>query len=457
MMYPRIRLAKELLAPNGVIFVSIDDNEAHNLRQIMNEVFGEENFLAQFTWVKKKKGSHLSKTIRDMTEYVIAFAGNSDGLELFGEDAYSDKWQPLAKRTNAVKTLAFPACLVKTTLRDGSYESGRYGVGTSSIKFEAAITVKAAKIINQFEVSGPFVWTQTKLDEELKNGTTVALSSKFGFNVFRYNQDEKIKRPSTLLDAKVEVGTNEDANQELIQIFKREGIMSYPKPTSLIKYLVRSVTHFDKSGIVLDFFAGSGTTGHAVWELNKEDHGDRKFILVQLPEPCPPGSNAAKAGYTTIADICKDRLTRTSKNLAPRKGSIEFSFRVLKLRRSNFRIWEDYTGQDLEKLEEKLNLFEVPLVKGWKTEDLICEILLLEGFPLDSDSARIDKLAKNTIYQIKSDEGGHRLLVSLDARIDPDTLKRVNVNSDDVFICLDGAISDQSKQYLADRCKLRTI
>lgn len=273
----RLRIAKQLLSDGGLIFISIDDHEQGNLKVLCDEIFLENNFIATFSWVKKKKGSHLSKTVRSMTEYVLCYAMNYSSIELYGENAYSDKQQPLAKRTNSIKRLSFPANLIQTTLKNGTY-SGKQGLGTSASTF-LPFTVQNGIVITECIVDGPFIWTQPKLDEELSHGTQVFLSSKFGFNVLRYNQGEKIKRPSTLIDNTVGVGTNEDAYNEIIEIFNAEGVMSYPKPTSLIKYLVRSKTYFKLDSIVLDFFAGSGTTLHAVMQLNAEDGGKRTCIL----------------------------------------------------------------------------------------------------------------------------------------------------------------------------------
>lgn len=277
-MSKRLRIAKRLLSDRGVIFISIDDNEQANLKLLCDEVFGENNFIAQFVWVKKRKGSHLSKTTRSMTEYILCYAHTYYELELYGEAAYSDKLQPLAKRTNAHKTLIFPSMLIETTLEDGIY-GGLLGNGSSALTFED-FEVKNRIVISGCKVTGPFIWTQGKLDDELKLGTKVYLSSKFGFNVLRSDQDSKVKRPSTLIDGKNNVGTNEDAYEEIIDIFGEEGIMSYPKPVSLVKYLVNTIGYYYKNITVLDFFAGSGTTLHAVMQLNKEDGGHRQCILV---------------------------------------------------------------------------------------------------------------------------------------------------------------------------------
>lgn len=284
MMYPRLKLAKDLLSEDGVIFISIDDNEVDNLKKLSDEIFGEKNFISCFTWVKKKKGSHLSKTIRNMTEYILGYSKNISKIELFGEEAYSDKWQPLAKRTNTHKILEFREKIIETRLNNGKYKAGIYGDGTSAVEFLNDFEIDNGFLISKVNVKGPFIWIQNKLNEEIKLGTRVSLSSKFGFNVLRSNQEEKIKRPTTILDSKLKIGTNEDAYDETIRIFGKEGIMSYPKPSSLIKYMINTIGYYNKEMIVLDFFSGSATTAHAVMQLNAEDSGNRKFIMVQLPK-----------------------------------------------------------------------------------------------------------------------------------------------------------------------------
>jgi adenine-specific DNA-methyltransferase len=281
-MQRRLKIAKRLLTENGILFISIDDNEQSQLKLLCDEIFLENNFVGNFIWVKKKKGSHLSKTLRSMTEYILCYSKSIKNIELYGEDAYSDKWQPLVKRTNSNKELIFPSNFVKTTLKDGVYPAGRYGSGSSSILSKLDFRVENGLVIDSLIIEAPFVWVQKKLDEEIKFGSQISLSSKFGFNTLRHNQDEKIKRPSSLINSEINVGTNEDAYQELIDIFNAEGIMTYPKPSTLVKYLTNTSTFFSKleKPIIVDFFAGTGTTLHATMALNAEDGGNRQCILV---------------------------------------------------------------------------------------------------------------------------------------------------------------------------------
>ncbi|MDY4078599.1 MAG: site-specific DNA-methyltransferase [Clostridium sp.] len=420
MMYPRLRLSKNLLHKDGIMFVSIDDNEVENLKKICDEIFGESNFIAYFTWIKKKKGSHLSKTVRNMTEYVLCYAKEINKIELFGEEAYSDKWQPLVKRTNAHKILVFPSNEVETKLIDGEYEAGVYGEGTSSLEFMENFIVHNNKVKTKIKVNGPFVWTQGKLNEEIEKGTKISLSSKFGFNVFRSDQEEKIKRPITILDSKLNIGTNEDAYKEIISIFGKEGIMSYPKPISLIKYLIRTISYYYKDMIVLDFFSGSSTTAHAVMQLNAEDKGNRKFIMVQLPEECDENSEAYKAGYKNICEIGKERIRRAGDKIVEenkdKEGieNLDIGFKVFKLAKSNIKPWNpDYDNLKMT-LEDSINNF----VPGRKEEDIVYEIMLKYGidltYPVD-----VKEVCGKKIFSI----GFGALIVCLDSEI---TLELVN-------------------------------
>lgn len=287
MMYPRLVLLRQFLRDDGVIFVSIDDFEIASLECLLIEIFGPINRLGIFSWQRKKKGSHLDAHMRKMSEFVVCYAKKKGALKsLYGEDAYAEKLQPLVKRTNKLKTLVFEAGKVTTKLDDGKYDAGYRGKEGTGLRFIDGFTVKNGLVANPMTIEGRFVWTQKKLDDELQQGSTIELSKKFGLNSGRHDQSEKTKTPSTLLLPSSGIGTNEDASQELAEIFAREmgKTFPYPKPSSLVQYLIRAATHDTKDAIVLDSFAGSGTTAHAVLKQNAADGGDRRFILVEMDE-----------------------------------------------------------------------------------------------------------------------------------------------------------------------------
>jgi adenine-specific DNA-methyltransferase len=286
MMYPRLKLLQKLLADEGVIFISIDDHEQASLKLICDEIFGIGNFIGIFSWVRKKKGSFLSKTLRKMTEYVYCYKNSDADIEFYGENAYSDKWQPIVKRTNNIGKLSIRSSIVETTLPDGSYEQGFRGNEGTGITFLNPFVVENGKITNDINVQGRFVWSQEFFEKEISNGTRISLSNKFGFNVLRFNQDSKTKTPSTLINEFNGVGTNEDASSNLQEIFNSglNEVFQYSKPFSLVQYLITMLCKDDPNAIILDSFAGSGTTAHAVLNLNKQDGGNRKFILVEMED-----------------------------------------------------------------------------------------------------------------------------------------------------------------------------
>lgn len=438
MIYPRLKVAKDLLSEDGVIFISIDDNEVENLRKVCDEIFGQSNTIGVFVWTKKKKGSHLSKTFRSMTEYVLCYSKNISNIELFGEEAYSDKWQPIVKKTNAIKVLCFPANLVETSLISNSYSSGVYAKDTTPIEFLDDFTIEGGMVTNSVRVSGPFVWTQAKLDDEIKAGTKFSLSNKFGFNVFRSDQLDKVKRPSSIIDAKVNVGTNEDASTEIEKLFGKERIMDYPKPSSLIRYLINTLAHYDKELIALDFFSGSATTAHAVMQLNAEDGGNRKFIMVQLPEATDEKSEAYKAGYKNICEIGKERIRRAGKKIKEDSPlttqDLDTGFRVLKLDSSNMQDVY-YTPEEFDQRD----LFEDNIKSDRTEEDLLFQTMIDLGIEL---SAKIEQtqIAGKTVWNVSD---GY-LMACFDEAVNETTITEIAKQQPYYFVMRDKSLANDN-------------
>jgi hypothetical protein len=317
MMHPRLALMQELLADTGAIFVSIDDGELGSLLALMDEVFGAANRLTTFTWIRKKKGSHLDRHLRRMTEFVLCYAKRIGSLPpLYGEPAYAGKWQPLVKRTNRENTLAVPAGAAETTLPDGRYPAGPRGAGGTALRFAEDFQADRGRIATALRIRGRFVWTQAKLDAELAAGTRLALSRSFGLNVLRWDQQTKVKRPSTLLGAACGIGTNEDASAEVMDILaaERGTAFAFPKPVSLVRHLLRTVVQDRPEAIVLDAFAGSGTTGHAVMDLNAADGGRRRCLLMETGEDQPGAAGICLA-------ITRERLLRVARGYRNGKGA----------------------------------------------------------------------------------------------------------------------------------------
>jgi adenine-specific DNA-methyltransferase len=237
-------------------------------------------------------------------------------------------------------------------------------------------------------------------------------------------------------------------------LFEGDIPLQFPKPVDLLKTLIELGTDVDSGHLVLDFFAGAGTTQQAVFELNRADGGDRRAILVQLPEAISGGR------YSTVAAVAIERIRRVIKKLLKeaKPGPHEdLGVRVLKLAASNFRAWQGYTGDDMSQLEIRFAEAEDPLTKGWTPDGLLTEVMLVEGFPLESSVADLGSTGHNSVKVVTSEHCSHRLLVCLDKRIEDSVVEKLSFEAGDVLVCRDTALTDQTKQRLADHINLKTI
>jgi len=281
MMENRLSLAKELMKDSGVIFVSIDDNELERLKMLMSLVYEEDKFLETFIWNNTSTPPSLSDISRKNVEYILTFAnkriiGKFKGRIAEGNDA------PLLNTGNPLRILEFPPQKVKFNIPDGIYSKGK----KKRVTLLDDVVVEHGLNKNAFRLECESKWTQETLEEEIKKGTIFLVKSKdFSIRYLRKRGKEEWITPDKYIDnifleKKAGVGTNEDAKKELKNL--SINFSSYPKPVSLIHYLIRTITAVDE--VVLDFFAGSGTTAHAVMKLNNEDGGKRKFILVEVAD-----------------------------------------------------------------------------------------------------------------------------------------------------------------------------
>ena len=271
----RLKLAKGILRDEGIIFISIDDNEFAQLKLLCDKIFGENNMVAIFNWKKTSTPPSLSKNVRKKFEYVLCYKKNQYNNGLNGGTVEGGD-MPLLNGSNTWGTLKFKKDSVIFKLPDGFYPKGE----KDRVVLEEDINIVNGVSDCDIVLSGNFKWKQDTVDQEICDGTKFYIKSdKFAI---RYQREGvRVKVPSNIISKEeCEVGTNEDATKELQQIFNSKSeVFSHPKPTSLIKYLINMITYDNKNATILDFFAGSGTTGQAVLELNKEDGGNRKFIL----------------------------------------------------------------------------------------------------------------------------------------------------------------------------------
>ena len=336
MMYPRLKLARNLLKDDGVIFISIDDNELENLKKVCNEVFGEENFVTQFIWTKTSTPPSLSYKCRKTVEYVVCFEKNKSNNKFFGTFLENGD-APLLNTGNPKKEISFPAGSLKITyIKDGIIKSGKY----EKVILLDDIIVDNNVSTNKVRMIGEFKWEQNTVDKEINNGCYFLIKSDKLSIRFQRVDNNNYKTPNNFLNIELnkdtDVLTNESATKEL-ESLNLVNIFDFPKPTSLIKKLISMNCYFDKEAIILDFFSGSSTTAHTVMQLNEEDGGNRKYIMVQLPEVTDEKSEAYKAGYKNICEIGKERIRRAGDKIVNESGKtdLDIGFKVFKLEEDN--------------------------------------------------------------------------------------------------------------------------
>ena len=400
MIYSRLRLARTLLREDGVIFASIDDCESHNIRKVLDEIFGESNFVAQLVWEKKKKGAFLSGSSTNVKEYVVAYAKNLASFKgLVGEIARGEETYPVIKTTNSrgvrVIKKGIPSKYREKNHRVAS--GSRISSGNMEMILLSDLVISDGVLVEDVQVESNWIYSQDLINKYAEDKSLYVTQDLYFRRVVTEPREKMLK---DLLPMKGDRltgfdfvysddlfcdgwGTNEDGFDELHAIFGAQSLMSFPKPSKLLAKLTLSACRFDPDCIVLDFFAGSATTAHGVMTLNSQDGGNRKFILVQLPETCDESTEAFKAGYKTIAEISKERIRRVGKKLLEGKchqdWKKDIGFRVLKIDTSNMAD-VFYAPDALDKAE--FDMFVDNIKPGRTPEDLLFQVMLDWGVDL---------------------------------------------------------------------------
>lgn len=369
MLYPRLRIAKDLLTEDGVIFISIDDNEQENLKKICDEIFGSQNFVFQIAWRRTDNQPNIGKIAR-VKEYILCFAKNISSLGL-GKLPLTDKAKA-EYRYRDEKGLFRRAILLDKT-------RGRY---------HYPVTTKSGNILN-----GPWM----KTEEEFR-----ALDSK-GAIYWTSGGDEQPYGKIYLSESKgaipndfwgIEYGTNQRASLEVERLFEKR-CFDFPKPVSLIAALL--TLGAEEDSIVIDFFSGSATTAQATMQVNAENRGNRKFILVQLPERCDSKSQAFKEGYKTICDIGEERIRRAGKKIKEETGAdIDYGFRCFRVDSSNMK---DVYYKPSDVKQGELDLFTDNIKEDRTPEDLLIQVMLDLGVLLSS-KVEEEEMAGKKVFSV---------------------------------------------------------
>ena len=426
MMYPRLFLARQLLTEDGIIFVSIDDHEVYNLRLMMNEIFGEENFIGGFVWRKKAGAGADSKLFFRQHEHILMYAHTKGQIaELF---------QPLTKKQ-------------RDEYKNPDNDPHGPWASTDLTRTGDNDPARIYEVISPTGKKFTHCWTYTKSNFEKLIDDNLIWWGKDGNSKpkrKRFLKEKAGLTPRSWIDIALTADGTSDLKKLGLSVF------DYPKPVKLLKLFLQIATK--PNDLVLDFFAGSGTTAQAVIELNQEDGGNRQFIMVQLPELTPEKSVGRKAGFETIAAIGKERIRRVCHNSAESPG-----FRVFKLSPSNYETESVPQTDDLQininELDETLD----PLREGWSEEDVLYEIAIKEGYPLDSTIVPIEGLATNTVFQVTAPDETLTFHVCLDEKLTETDIERLGLSKDSVFVCRDVALDDTLAANLALQCRLKTI
>lgn len=446
MMYPRLWLSRNILKDDGVIFVSIDDDEVANLRKVMDEIYGEENFISNVIWEKKYTVANDAKWFSDNHDHILIYAKNKD------------IWQPnLLARTEEMNERYtnpdnHPKGVWKATplhAKSGSDNSGIFSYTfKNGVKWSPPSGTYprfSKETLNNYDKENE-IWFG-------KDGKSIPSRKTFLCDL---KTDGIVPRTIWKFD---DVGHNHEARQELNALFDGASYFDTPKPVRLIKRMLEIGTNADEENIILDFFAGSGTTAHAVMELNQEDEkngriGNRKYILVQLPEATDENSEAYKANYKKISDITKKRIKEVIKKLHYKDG-----FKSFYLDNSNFQIFKEVKKRPNESLEEiekmlKMSMFhENILTQGAKELDLVYEVGLKNGFTL---SAKVDETFKTDKYSfIKLSEDEREFFFCFDKKIENDILFHIPKSAK--LICYEKALDDSTKLNLYENLDLDTL
>lgn len=403
MIYPRLRLAKDLLTDDGVIFISIDDNEQENLKKCCDEVFGAQNFVSQLTWEKKKKGSFLSNAITNIKEYVFVYCKSMLKFEgLIGEINSDVETYPCINASNKRELRTIPAG-IESKYKEKNYfmpKGSEISDTTMSIVLHFDLVIKNGILSQGLIVEGNWRYSQPAMKEYaekkelyltrdlyLRRIVTEARYKTLKDLLPRIGEDQ-----SSTHKQKIDLnnlfatgwGSNEDADEELRLIFGVQKLMDYPKPVRLIQKLLASYRNTHDC-YVLDFFSGSATTAHAVMELNAADDGKRKFIMVQLPEETDIKGSAYKAGYKNICEIGKERIRRAGQKIKDEAGltaqGLDIGFRVLKCDTSNMK--DVYYRPD-EVTQMTIGDYASNIKNDRTPEDLLFQVMLDLGILLSS-------------------------------------------------------------------------
>lgn len=447
MMYPRLFLARQLLREDGVIFVSIDDHEVHHLRLLMNEIFGEENFVSQIIWQHSIQGKNDVKGISLHHNYILIYSHSTNFIP-----------EKLARKPEHNVAYSNPDDDSNGPWRSGDVRSPNF---RENLRFD--INTPSGKLISPPKYG--WRWSEESINEKIKQGEIIFSDDETRIIRKIYLKDQDGRVPESIWFGK-QVGTTREASGNLKDLFDGESPFDTPKPVSLIRRMMK-IAGIKKGDIILDFFGGSGTTGQAVLEENITNQQNINFLLIQIDEKITDDKNHKKRKFESVSEISKERLHRVvnsinnDKNQPQKKlqftNRSDLGFRVYKLSSSTFRQWESSKTENIEDLERQLTFFDSGLEEDVDPKHVIYEVLLKEGFQLNANLRELDFASNKVVKVTDPDNPGSLFYISLDERVLPETIVQLSLDKQTKFICLDTALDDSLKVNLSMTCILKVI
>lgn len=414
MMYSRLMVARSLLSEDGVIFISIDEHEEENLKKISNEIFGCSNFVGTIIWERAFAPKNDAKYLSDSHDYVLVFAKTIDKFQI--------GLLPRSEEANA---------RYKNPDNDprGPWTADNMTVKTYSANYDYEIVTPNGSVMSP--PNGRCWFTSKERMDKLIQENRVWFGETGGNmpRLKRFLCDVQQGMTATTIWKYTEVGHNQEGRQELKKLFDNKGYFDGPKPLRLISRIL-TIANLSANSIILDFFSGSGTTAHAVMQLNAEDGGNRQYIMVQLPEETPEDSEARKAGYNTIPDIAKERIRRAGKKIKEESplttADLDTGFRVFRLDEGNY---EDVNRSPKEFKQDQLDLFLNNIKTDRNDLDLLFGCMLDWGVQLSLPMTQ-EVVDGKTIY---------------------------TVNDGDLVACFAENVSEDVVKAMAEKMPLRVI
>jgi adenine-specific DNA-methyltransferase len=437
MMYPRLYLAKSLLRDDGVIFVSIDDHEQAYLKVLMDQVFASVDCII---WQKmdarydKNTNSKIINRYKEIHEYILIGYKKDKTQYLFNKIKKLPDWKNEQSNADNDKRGKYKQGII-------SFKEGHPHEDKSS-EFYYSITLPSGRVLTRH-----FFITKDEFKKLQKDNRIYFPNNGDGIPALKvFENEEQEYKPDSILRG---FGTTSKAKEEILELMYNRELFETPKPKKLISEIIRMTTN--SSDIILDFFSGSSTTAHAVMKLNAEDGGNRKYIMVQLPEKCSEDSEAYKAGYKTIADIGKERIRRAAKKILEEHSDYkgDLGFKVFKLDSSNFKLWNNNTNSE-EEYNRQLSLAVDNIKKGRSQEDILYDIILRLGLSL-TDTIDVKNFGDKNVFSLRDG----KILICLEKVITEQLIEEIIKYNPDKVIFLDIGFqgNDLLKIYAQDSFK----